>query len=845
MGTWFRPLAMLAVAVGLGLTTLPAVPASAQATVQAAAPRPAVTLDVSRVGVTVGTNVVVSGAVTPARRGVRVRVERRAGRSWETVGSTTTRAGGAYTLRGVRATEVGNFHYRALVRSAGRNVSSRYDLLVVHPKNRATLVSGFVHSGGPIRGATVRVYFPGRKAALRTVRTNRWGYFVAEVPRIPQRLHVTATGGRSPVGQFGGTMLADVVDPSATDAFYVNPATTLASRYQDRHPGTSAATAWRRIRGVLGLTARHNLQDALGARPAYFDGVRFLQQARRSGGFDKYVARLVRQAGKPAARGARQAVDAASAPVFAARMAADKPSFVAGLIGEEAAGYLSVASQAAGVVTAVIGVTTFIGALAGWQPGGDPNAEVLDAIAEVQGTLNDISAQINTLSATVQADYNALKKTEDLAAYNAAAKDLETAYEQVNLARTRMQGYLAARVPAPAATGAGDTSNDAQTKLQLFALAVQALETSFGDETDHFHDAVRPDGADETPALNFYVDRILDQSSNVFLPAGSAMVESWTQKVLSQQAVAYYLVMMYERPLDPGKPTPGLMIDSTSTSYLGSSYATYPQYADKTEVPTTPTDIPTSGNLSDMMSYLQGLLPVPSKAAVMDDRMYLRTGRMPLADFMPVDEASRASCGGVLDYNTGYRDYPVGVRDGAAPGKDSEVCTALADPLRLFDLAMAEYVSEQSTAVVADMIDGQPETTYWGNLYSGWEPVNKDALAAVIHPLYAAPWGSDSWFDWGPVDFPSSNDYYVDPEYDVCADQTAPVEGCTTPPDGPIYVEDVIDSLVLHYRIEDGSVGTCNWAVGLSAGIGNACTNTWPMLIGRDLADGEKYVPDH
>jgi hypothetical protein len=869
---------VLFVTIGLALGVVPAV-ASAHV---AQAARPAahhgaaalpVTLKLSTDSIKVGHTFGATGAVSDAAPGTQVRLQRGAGGTWTTVATTqTTSTAGAFALKNVIASVEGAYLYRA-VAGPGTTKTSAYSWMIVTAKKPPTIVSGFVEAGGPVAGSAVKIFAPGRIKPVATAVTTRYGYFLARIPKLPKNLLVVATGGIGPIGRFHGTMTSQVPHPNAQDAFHLNPATTLVAAYLADHPQASRATGWRKIRDLLGLKRYHNLDWALGGRPSYFDSVKFLRTARRHGGFDKYVGHLVGQIDKPGASAGSRRTSAASGPVFPATStkqlrAGSQGVAIAGLIGEEASGYLGVAAQGASVINGSLGLMNLVGSLVGWSPSGGPTpGQMMSAIDQVQSTLTAIETQLANLSSDLNGDFDELKLQIDQTAYgDRMTGTIQPAYDEVAQVHNEYEQYIqdqdiiAMCVPAPSdpsaplVAPAGDCPQPApltpipnkqvvtavgavQNDLNKFGTGASNLELLLdqGDSSsDVFHNALRSTET-VTPAIVLLRNVALDESGQVFLPATSSAMQNFAATVLTNQSQAYYLTMVYENFAHGTSSVSGAKI---SQAYLGD----YADYINGTPYDPTqdPLDrpIPTSGNLNLEMTYLQAILPVPAGAAVDANAgglMYLSTDNVGLASmFLPADAASRADCIALVTFNGG------------------KACQALTDPLTDLNVYMSIFPEVQGWQWASSEPGPQsgPPGTYSNGLTTGWGLVSQGDLGTMLPRLAGVQdVNAEYYYNPGPVNYGGGDDIYWVLTSDgstLCTDPYVdPNSACAGESEGisdGYGVPYVLDWLKLYFKLLDGSDFTCTWAVGQANTNSDPCFDM-PALIARPLLSGEDYVP--
>lgn len=161
-----------------------------------------------------------------------------------------------------------------------------------------THVAGWALAGPTARiaGGQVNVRSPnGRdlvQPADRGARTSKTGTFSVRTRPLPSRYIVTVTGGRVKGVTVPGTLRALVSRANGRPLAHVTPLTTLVAA-RVRHHG-SIIRAERELHRYLKIPASHDIYVDLRRDGRSFDGVRWLQQARRDGGVAPYSRRTAR-----------------------------------------------------------------------------------------------------------------------------------------------------------------------------------------------------------------------------------------------------------------------------------------------------------------------------------------------------------------------------------------------------------------------------------------------------------------------------------------------------------------------------------------------------------------------
>jgi|GEM_PF-3597563 len=165
-----------------------------------------------------------------------------------------------------------------------------------------------VFANVPVESADIAVYdLNGKRIFEKRAATNNRGVYAAPITHLPQDFRVTAISdgtrllgpGLPSMGRF--TLSADVrgFDPDSA-IVYINPVTTLAADVADKLPGHDLNRAQDLVRRFLVLPPHASLGAAMRQGPyyqsPYFSETRFLTQAQRDGGMDRFVNDLTSRA---------------------------------------------------------------------------------------------------------------------------------------------------------------------------------------------------------------------------------------------------------------------------------------------------------------------------------------------------------------------------------------------------------------------------------------------------------------------------------------------------------------------------------------------------------------------
>lgn len=143
---------------------------------------------------------------------------------------------------------------------------------------------GKVHLQAPLVGASVELQNQ-RGERLATVNADAGGVFLLPLPPgEAQRVRLVATGGTYQGQPFGERLLLDVERLDDQSDLHVNAATTLISRYLDRHPAADVADASARVKAFLQIPSLTSAGFDLDNPHQNHFRHELLLQATRSGG---------------------------------------------------------------------------------------------------------------------------------------------------------------------------------------------------------------------------------------------------------------------------------------------------------------------------------------------------------------------------------------------------------------------------------------------------------------------------------------------------------------------------------------------------------------------------------
>ncbi|MCZ4495988.1 MAG: hypothetical protein JWM25_571 [Thermoleophilia bacterium] len=283
----------------------------------------------------------------------------------------------------------------------------------VHPSVGHPVV-GLASGAGPLRGARVEILdLTGRVIARPRAATDMNGGFYLRVRKhLPRTFLVRTTGGRDNTGVVRGHLLSRQGFYKRHQVLVVNPATTLAAAYQERHPKLSTAKAEAKIARFLGLPARVNLHADLEMSNIEFHGATYMKAAKR------YPLRYSRLLVKSIDAGRRKEFEhpvrsqpaAVKAAAAAARGRAvwgiEDQTFIAGT--SKLAAYAS-GSPAGGAIFGQV-----VGKLLGIESA--PESPELSKLREIDTKLDKVQQDISYMigeqhEARIEADYNAYESS--------------------------------------------------------------------------------------------------------------------------------------------------------------------------------------------------------------------------------------------------------------------------------------------------------------------------------------------------------------------------------------------------------------------------------------------------
>lgn len=165
------------------------------------------------------------------------------------------------------------------------------------PVQPVTYALGKAHLSAPLVGANIEVQNKNGELVVMAEPTNASGVFTLPLPPGHQEpVRVVASGGTYEGHPFEGRLLLEVEKLSNQSELYVNAATTLVSRYIDRHPGTSVADASTKVKQFLQIPEGASLGAGMANPLQYHFRHDKLLQAMPSGspvGLNDYLDGLV------------------------------------------------------------------------------------------------------------------------------------------------------------------------------------------------------------------------------------------------------------------------------------------------------------------------------------------------------------------------------------------------------------------------------------------------------------------------------------------------------------------------------------------------------------------------
>lgn len=309
--------------------------------------------------------------------------------------------------------------------SAGQSTGSGSGRVIrTHP-----VVPVLAESGGSLlrerqRRARVRIYAVRRGGGRRLVgrgRTGAEGVALVRLRtrRLPGSTAVVVGGGRLLGRRFGGHMVSRVHLRPGKPVF-VSPLSSLIASLRSDHPKMSQKVATRRVRRALALPSFFDFAGDLADRQI-FDGRAFVRDARRHGGFDRFVRRRARNLHPAAVHASASAAEpdgcfaeaskttAGFAELMGFRNVPNAPGLPSCNAPSPAPNQASrlIATASADSPLSIFGAAVSVGSLIyGVVSGQSTKAEleeIKSQLTEVQGELQQIQADLGELQVEVAA----------------------------------------------------------------------------------------------------------------------------------------------------------------------------------------------------------------------------------------------------------------------------------------------------------------------------------------------------------------------------------------------------------------------------------------------------------
>jgi hypothetical protein len=250
----------------------------------------------------------------------------------------------------------------------------------------------YVSPNDPVQGAEVRVQtLDGKDLTTIPAVSGARGTFVVKTKSLPARFLVVASGG-SVGGQPSHAVLREVVEGfQDLRPLQLNPATTIAARYQLDHTDLHYADVTARVKQKLGLAPTSDLEESVHRSTREFDGRALLDAAAQSGSLDAYLGKLSADIDAHplkihrfvAIRSTQAKAPAPSESVVEGVLKDGGKAFVAG-VAKAGLGYL-IKSAGFGSVSDALGLT-------------DPTPDLL---AQLSTQLDAVQTQISAMSQTL------------------------------------------------------------------------------------------------------------------------------------------------------------------------------------------------------------------------------------------------------------------------------------------------------------------------------------------------------------------------------------------------------------------------------------------------------------
>jgi hypothetical protein len=472
-------------------------------------------------------------------------------------------------------------------------------------KARSTTMVSYVSAGAPVKGAQVRVVGPsGRQLKLlRATRTDANGFVTLVFRGRPQMVRVIARGGVAKHQRVVGSLRAIVRHPGLKHDAYVNPVSTVVDAYAALNPGRSLAFAKRKAEHLLRLRPGELAGDGLLDETPFFNGLRFLRDARAHGGVQRYIKHLINQDQPVSFKGAGGALELPTG-IFK---------------------YVKLLGMAGDGVGAIFTVGSIAYSLFGLGIESDEQ-KALDAIKVMQEQLGHIQESISALRAELASGIDVLGDQVDEATYNTAVAKLQDLIGTVSTAQDDFRDYVDNELSSQPDARVRDV------KYKELELLMPLIESHFTDSADLFYDALLPNRFTPViPAYRYLGKILLSRSAHFMTTEDSAQLENFAGYVLQYQALAFNLIVRWENqegaPTEPGGTArpPNTVLKKAIKLYLGFDKPEQmsawlenwdaKKQQDRNALP----DVPASGDFHDEMTYLETISPVPANTIIEAD----------------------------------------------------------------------------------------------------------------------------------------------------------------------------------------------------------------------------------
>lgn len=260
----------------------------------------------------------------------------------------------------------------------------------------AKAIGGSVSLGGPITGATVKIFdVGGNPVDLNTSphnvdTTDRKGLYGIVTKSLPADFRIVISGGKLDGVPLGADLVGDVANFSGRLVF-VNAATTLAATYRDTHPGMTVADAQTAVKNYLAISQAVDISSRMIKLQSDFDHAAFLTIAAGNGGVTAYIATLVAEmnAGTSKTRSFKSAATAQSRDVTLVSPTGVLIGTLETSLGTQVVG--AVAGPIFGAVLKAIGPPLYT----------NPNKDVLDKLDKLDDKMTLLSNSIAALQQAV------------------------------------------------------------------------------------------------------------------------------------------------------------------------------------------------------------------------------------------------------------------------------------------------------------------------------------------------------------------------------------------------------------------------------------------------------------